>query len=33
VLCEVTLPPKADAPGIVAKLSDLDNVLEIRWAD
>ena len=33
VLLDVTLPPKADAPGIVAKLSDLDNVLEIRWTD
>jgi putative Mg2+ transporter-C (MgtC) family protein len=33
VLLDVTLPPKADAPGIVAKLSDLENVLEIRWAD
>jgi len=33
VMLAVTLPPDADAPGIVAKLSDLDNVLEIRWAD
>jgi len=33
VLLDVTLPPEADAPRIVAKLSDLDNVLEIRWAD
>jgi putative Mg2+ transporter-C (MgtC) family protein len=33
LLLEVTLPPRADAPGIVAKLADLDNVLEIRWAD
>jgi putative Mg2+ transporter-C (MgtC) family protein len=33
VLLDLTVPPKADPPGIVAKLSDLDNVLEIRWAD
>ncbi|MGZ4256837.1 MAG: MgtC/SapB family protein [Gaiellaceae bacterium] len=33
VLLDVTLPPRADAPGIVAKLSDLENVLEIRWTD
>jgi putative Mg2+ transporter-C (MgtC) family protein len=33
VLLDLTVPPKADAPGIVAKLSDLENVLEIRWAD
>jgi putative Mg2+ transporter-C (MgtC) family protein len=33
VLLDVTLPPRADAPAIVARLSDLDNVLEIRWAD
>jgi hypothetical protein len=29
----VTLPPRSDAPAIVAKLSELENVLEIRWAD
>jgi len=33
VLLDVTLPPRADAPGIVAKLSELENILEIRWAD
>ena len=33
VMFDVTLPPKADAPGIVAKLSDLENVLDIRWTD
>jgi len=31
VMLDVTLPPRADAPAIVAKLSDLDNVLEVRW--
>ena len=30
---EVPLPPRSDAPAIVAKLSELENVLEIRWAD
>jgi putative Mg2+ transporter-C (MgtC) family protein len=33
VLVDVSLPPQADAPAIVARLSELDNVLEIRWAD
>ena len=33
VLLDVTLPPRSDAPAILAKLSELDNVLEIRWAD
>jgi putative Mg2+ transporter-C (MgtC) family protein len=33
VLLDVTLPPKADAPRIVAQLSDLEHVLEIRWTD
>jgi len=33
VLLDVTLPPRSDAPAIVASLSELDNVLDIRWAD
>ena len=33
VLLDVTLPPRSDAPSIVAKLSELENILEIRWAD
>jgi putative Mg2+ transporter-C (MgtC) family protein len=33
VLMDVTLPPRSDAPAIVAHLSELENVLEIRWAD
>jgi putative Mg2+ transporter-C (MgtC) family protein len=33
VLLDVVLPPRADAPAIVAGLSDLDHVLEIRWTD
>ena len=33
VLMDVTLPPKADPPAIVADLSELEQVLEIRWSD
>ena len=33
VLMDVTLPPKADPPAIVAQLSELDHVLEVRWSD
>lgn len=33
VLMDVKLPPRADAPGIVAKLSELEPVLEVRWSD
>jgi putative Mg2+ transporter-C (MgtC) family protein len=33
VLIDVTLPTRADAPKIVAKLSDLEHVLEVRWSD
>ena len=30
---DVKLPPRADTPGIVAKLSELEPVLEVRWSD
>ncbi|HUK93427.1 MAG TPA: MgtC/SapB family protein [Gaiellaceae bacterium] len=33
VVLDVTLPPKADAPAIVADLAELDHVLEVRWTD
>jgi putative Mg2+ transporter-C (MgtC) family protein len=33
VLLDVTLPPRADAPRIIARLAELDDVLEIRWTD
>jgi len=33
VLMDVTLPPRADAPSIVARLSELEHVLEVRWSD
>ncbi len=33
VLLDVTLPPRVDAPAIVADLAELDHVLEVRWTD
>ena len=33
VMMDVKLPPRADATGIVAQLSELDPVLEVRWSD
>jgi putative Mg2+ transporter-C (MgtC) family protein len=33
VLMDVTLPPRADAPGMIAGLAELEDVLEIRWSD
>jgi putative Mg2+ transporter-C (MgtC) family protein len=33
VLLDVTLPPGADAPAMIAKLADVEHVLEIRWSD
>ena len=33
VLLDVALPPRADAPRIIADLAELENVLEIRWSD
>jgi putative Mg2+ transporter-C (MgtC) family protein len=33
VLLDVTLPPRADAPGIIARLAEVENVLEMRWSD
>jgi putative Mg2+ transporter-C (MgtC) family protein len=32
-IADVTLPHGADAPAIVARLADLEDVLEIRWND
>jgi hypothetical protein len=31
VLIDVALPPRAEAPSIIAKLAELQDVLEIRW--
>jgi putative Mg2+ transporter-C (MgtC) family protein len=33
VVLDVALPPRADAPRIIADLAELENVLEIRWTD
>jgi putative Mg2+ transporter-C (MgtC) family protein len=33
VRLDVAVPPGADLPGIVARLADLDGVLEVRWTD
>jgi putative Mg2+ transporter-C (MgtC) family protein len=33
VLLDVTLPAGADAPVMIAKLADVEHVLEIRWSD
>jgi putative Mg2+ transporter-C (MgtC) family protein len=33
VLFDVALPPGVDPPAVIAKLADLDEVLEIRWTD
>src|SRR5689334_5114434 len=33
VLLEVTMPPRGDAPRVIAQLGELDDVLEVRWTD
>jgi putative Mg2+ transporter-C (MgtC) family protein len=33
VRLDVALPPSADAPTIIARLADVEHVLEIRWTD
>jgi putative Mg2+ transporter-C (MgtC) family protein len=33
VLADVTLPAGADAPRMIARLAELEDVLEIRWSD
>ena len=33
VLLDVTMPPRVDAPRVIAQLGDLDDVLEVRWTD
>ena len=33
VVLDVALPPRADAPRIIADLAKLDDVLELRWSD
>jgi putative Mg2+ transporter-C (MgtC) family protein len=33
VVLDVALPAGVDAPDLIAKLADVDQVLEVRWAD
>ncbi len=33
VVLDVTMPPRVDAPRVIAKIGELDHVLEIRWSD
>ena len=33
VLLDVTMPPRVDAPRVIAQVGDLENVLEVRWND
>ncbi|HSC48922.1 MAG TPA: MgtC/SapB family protein [Gaiellaceae bacterium] len=33
VLLDVTMPPRVDAPRVIAQVGDLDDVLEVRWSD
>jgi putative Mg2+ transporter-C (MgtC) family protein len=33
VLLDVRVPPRLDAPRVIAQVGDLENVLEVRWND
>lgn len=33
VLLDLTMPPRVDAPRVIAQVGDLDHVLEVRWDD
>ena len=33
VLLDLRVPPAVDAPRVIARLGELDNVLEVRWTD
>jgi putative Mg2+ transporter-C (MgtC) family protein len=33
VLLDVTMPPRVDAPRVIAKVGDLEHVLEVHWND
>jgi putative Mg2+ transporter-C (MgtC) family protein len=33
VLIDVTLPARVDAPSIIARLAEVEDVLEVRWTD
>ena len=33
VLLDVTMPPRVDAPQVIAQVGELDEILEVRWTD
>jgi putative Mg2+ transporter-C (MgtC) family protein len=33
VLLDVTMPPRVDAPHVIAEVGELDDILEVRWTD
>jgi putative Mg2+ transporter-C (MgtC) family protein len=33
LLLDLRVPPAVDAPRVIARLGELDNVLEVRWSD
>jgi putative Mg2+ transporter-C (MgtC) family protein len=33
MLLQVTMPPRLDAPHVIAELGNVDDVLEVRWTD
>jgi putative Mg2+ transporter-C (MgtC) family protein len=33
VLLDVTMPPRVDAPQVIAQVGELDDILEVRWTD
>jgi putative Mg2+ transporter-C (MgtC) family protein len=33
MVLDVSMPPRGDAPRMIAEVGDLDNVLEVRWSD
>jgi putative Mg2+ transporter-C (MgtC) family protein len=33
VLLDLTMPPRVDAPQVIAQVGDLDDILEVRWTD
>jgi putative Mg2+ transporter-C (MgtC) family protein len=33
VLLDVTMPPRVEAPQVIAQVGELDDILEVRWTD
>jgi putative Mg2+ transporter-C (MgtC) family protein len=33
VLLDLTMPPRVDAPQVIAQVGELDDILEVRWTD